>query len=123
MPTIKFEGGQGNRPATEFTFQAIDPLVSKGQQEALNPNIIVNRICDQLTNVCEANQAAKDLCDKTQTDIEALGTRDKSTADAFNTALGFDGAITNPDGGPAEAPAKAAGRRTRKIRRTTSFYA
>ena len=48
-PAIKFQGGLGGRPATEFTFQAIDPLVSKGQQEALNPAIIVNRVCDQLS--------------------------------------------------------------------------
>ncbi|KAG9774613.1 hypothetical protein ABEF93_003494 [Exophiala dermatitidis] len=106
VPTMKFEGGLGGRPATEFTFLPIDPLCAQGQQEALNPNIITNRICDQLTNVCEANDAAKSLCKDAQSQIQALGTRDKSTADTWNTLLGFQGAVTNPDGGPAEPPAK-----------------
>ncbi|ETI23838.1 hypothetical protein G647_05644 [Cladophialophora carrionii CBS 160.54] len=106
VPTMKFEGGLGGRPATEFTFLPIDPLVAQGQQEALNPNIITNRICDQLTNVCEANDAAKTLCKSVQAQILALGTRDKTTADTWNTALGFPGTVTNPDGGPAEPPAK-----------------
>ncbi|KIX09518.1 uncharacterized protein Z518_00598 [Rhinocladiella mackenziei CBS 650.93] len=106
VPTMKFEGGLGGRPATEFTFLPIDPLCAQGQQEALNPNIIANRICDQLTNVCEANDAAKSLCSDAQAQIEALGTRDKTTADTWNTLLGFEGAVTNPDGGPAEPPAR-----------------
>ncbi len=100
VPTIKFEAGLNGRKATEFTFQAIDPLVNKGQQEALNPNIITNRICDQLTNVCSANQAAKDACDAAKAQISALGTRDVATADTWNTALGFAGTDTNPDNAP-----------------------
>jgi len=59
VPTMKFEPGLDGRKVTEFTFQAIDGLINKGQEEALNPNIITNRICDQLTNVCNANAAAK----------------------------------------------------------------
>ncbi|KIW89676.1 uncharacterized protein Z519_09832 [Cladophialophora bantiana CBS 173.52] len=106
VPTMKFEGGLGGRPATEFTFLPIDPLCAQGQQEALNPNIITNRICDQLTNVCQANDAAKTLCRSVQAQIQALGTRDKSTADTWNANLGFAGTVTNPDGGPAEPPAK-----------------
>ncbi|KAK5223195.1 hypothetical protein LTR47_010371 [Exophiala xenobiotica] len=106
VPTMKFEGGLGGRPATEFTFLPIDPLCAQGQQEALNPNIITNRICDQLTNVCEANDAAKSLCRDAQAQIQALGTRDKSTADTWNTLLGFEGAVTNPDGGADSPPAK-----------------
>ncbi|KIW38314.1 uncharacterized protein PV06_09289 [Exophiala oligosperma] len=105
-PTMKFEGGLGGRPATEFTFLPIDPLVAQGQQEALNPNIITNRICDQLTNVCKANDAAKSLCRDAQAQIEALGTRDKTTADTWNTLLGFAGTVTNPDGGADSPPAK-----------------
>lgn len=31
-----------------------------------------------------------------------LGTHDKSTADTWNTLLGFGGALTNPDGGASE---------------------
>ncbi|KUJ08914.1 uncharacterized protein LY89DRAFT_629452 [Mollisia scopiformis] len=100
VPTMKFEAGLDGRATTAFTFQAIDPLVNKGQEEALNPSIITNRIHDQLTNVCGANQAAKDAAAAAQTMIAALGTRDNSTADAWNTALGFAGTNINPDNAP-----------------------
>ncbi|EFX05691.1 hypothetical protein CMQ_3760 [Grosmannia clavigera kw1407] len=100
VPTMKFEAGLNGRKDTESTFQAIDSLVNKGQQEALNPNIITNRICDQLTNVCNANQAAKDACAAAKTKISSLGTKDVTTADAWNTALGFAGTNTNPDNAP-----------------------
>jgi hypothetical protein len=99
-PTIKFEAGLDGRKDTEFTFQAQDPLVNKGQEEALNPNIITNRICDQLTNVCNANAAAKSACQAAKAQIAALGTKDASTADAWNTALGFAGTNINPDNAP-----------------------
>jgi hypothetical protein len=99
-PTIKFEAGLDGRSDTEFTFQAQDPLVNKGQEEALNPNIITNRICDQLTNVCNANDAAKTACTAAKAQISALGTKDATTADAWNTALGFAGTNTNPDNAP-----------------------
>ncbi|KAK1752946.1 hypothetical protein QBC47DRAFT_49969 [Echria macrotheca] len=88
-PSISFELGRPGRKATEGTFLPIDPLVAKGQQDALNPNIITNRVCDQLTNVCEANQAAKDLCLSAKALVQSLGTKDATTADAFNKALGF----------------------------------
>ncbi|PGH19681.1 hypothetical protein AJ80_03836 [Polytolypa hystricis UAMH7299] len=91
-PSIKFEGGVNGRPADEFTFLPIDSLVAEGQQEALNPNIITNRVCDQLINVCEANDAAVTLCESAKAEIEALGTRDQTTADTFNSLLGFGGA-------------------------------
>jgi hypothetical protein len=65
-------------------------------------DIITNRICDQLTTACEANEAAKQLCRDAQAKIRALGTRNKSTADTWNTLLGFGGALTNPDGGLTE---------------------
>jgi hypothetical protein len=97
---MKFEAGLDGRSDTEFTFQAIDPLVNKGQEEALNPNIITNRICDQLTNVCNANTAAKMACTAAKAQILALGTKDVTTADAWNTALGFAGTNTNPDNAP-----------------------
>ena len=99
-PTIKFEAGLDGRSDTEFTFQAQDPLVNKGQEEALNPNIITNRICDQLTNVCNANAAAKSACQAAKAQILALGTKDASTANAWNTALGFAGTNINPDNAP-----------------------
>jgi hypothetical protein len=107
-PTITFEGGQNGRPATEFTFQIADPLARGGQQEALNPNIITNALCNQLTNVCDANDAAKAACEDAKAQVQAAGTRDKSTADLFNSALGFAGAVTNPNGGPAEPAATGA---------------
>ncbi|PQE04274.1 hypothetical protein CJF31_00004215 [Rutstroemia sp. NJR-2017a BVV2] len=91
VPTMKFEAGLNGRSATESTFQAIDPLVNKGQQEALNPAIIMNRICDQLTNVCQANAAAK---------TSVAPNKDVSTADNWNTVLGFAGTNTNPDNAP-----------------------
>lgn len=99
VPTMKFEAGLNGRKETENTFQAIDPLVNKGQQEALNFNIITNRIKDQMTNVCGANQAAKDAVVAAAASISALA-RDATTADAWNTALGFAGANTNPDNAP-----------------------
>ena len=76
VPTMKFEAGLDGRAATESTFQAQDPLVNKGQEEALNPAIIANRIHDQLTNVCGANQAAKDATAAAQALIVGLGTRE-----------------------------------------------
>lgn len=88
-PTMDFQFGRAGRKATEGTFLPTDPLVAKGQQDALNPNIITNRICDQLTNVCEANQAAKDACQSAKAQIQSLGTKDATTATAFNQALGF----------------------------------
>jgi hypothetical protein len=100
VPTMKFEPGLDGRKDTEFTFQAIDPLVNKGQEEALNPNIITNRICDQLTNVCNANAAAKSACQAAKAQILALNTRNADTANTWNTVLGFAGTNLNPDGAP-----------------------
>ncbi|TLS22653.1 uncharacterized protein PpBr36_05740 [Pyricularia pennisetigena] len=88
-PTIDLKGGRGNRAATELTFLPTDALVAQGQQEALNPNIITNRVCDQLTNVCGANAAAKALCLEAKAKVQAAGTKDQSTVDLFNSALGF----------------------------------
>ncbi|KAH8901394.1 hypothetical protein GQ53DRAFT_5510 [Thozetella sp. PMI_491] len=100
VPTIKFEAGLNGRKDTENTFQAIDPLVNQGQQEALNPAIITNRIKDQLTNVCGANQAAKDAVVAAAAKVAALGVRDVTVADTWNTELGFAGTNTNPDNAP-----------------------
>lgn len=97
VPTMKFEPGLDGRKETEFTFQAQDPLVNKGQEEALNPAIIAKRICDQLTNVCDANDAAKSACDAA---IKALGGKVAQTADDWNTQLGFAGTNLNPDNAP-----------------------
>ena len=88
-PSMDFQLGREGRKADEGTFLPVDPVVAKGQQDALNPNIITNRICDQLGNVCNANDAAIDLCGQAQTLVEGLGTKDETTADAFNQALGL----------------------------------
>ncbi|KAI0449771.1 hypothetical protein F5B21DRAFT_508836 [Xylaria acuta] len=88
-PTMDFQLGRPGRKADEGTFLPTDPVVAEGQQDALNPSIIMNRICDQLTNVCDGNDAAVAACEAAQASTEALGTKDASTADAFNAALGF----------------------------------
>lgn len=85
---MDFQLGRPGRKATEGTFLPTDPVVAKGQQDALNPNIITNRICDQLTNVCGASAAGKSACLAAKTQIAALGTKDASTAAAWNAALG-----------------------------------
>lgn len=86
---MDFQLGRANRKATEGTFLPTDPVISAKQSDALNPNIITNRICDELTNVCGANAAAKALCKEAQATVQSLGTKDASTADAFNKALGL----------------------------------
>ncbi|KAF6799474.1 hypothetical protein CMUS01_15637 [Colletotrichum musicola] len=88
-PTMDFQLGRPGRKADQGTFLPTDPLVAKGQQDALNPGIIANRICDQLTNVCEANQAAKDQCQQAKAQLASAGTKDASAATLFNGALGF----------------------------------
>ncbi|KAI0595556.1 hypothetical protein F4775DRAFT_367341 [Biscogniauxia sp. FL1348] len=98
-PTVKFEESLNGRKAGEFTFQAQDPVVNKGQQEALNPNIIFNRICDQLRNVCGAADDAITACKAAQADLGS-GAKDATTADAWNSALGFAGTNINPDNAP-----------------------
>lgn len=106
IPTMDFVGGRNGRKATEFTFLPTDELVAKGQQEALNPNIITNRICDQLINVCEANKAAHDLCLDTKAEVLASGLRDASVVETWNAALGFAGAVPEAPAAPeADAPA------------------
>lgn len=59
----------------------------------------MNRICDQLTNVCEANAAAKTACLQAKADLGG-GPKNVTTADAWNTQLGFAGTNTNPDNAP-----------------------
>lgn len=92
-PTMDFQLGraQFNRKATEGTFFPTDStlVASTGQSDALNPNIITNFICNQLTNVCGANDAAKTACTSAKATVQSLGTKDQTTADAFNQALGF----------------------------------
>ena len=81
---------QFNRKATEGTFLPTDPVVAKGQQDALNPNIITNAICNNLINNCGVKQgdAGETACLSAKAVVAGLGTRDASTAAAWNAALG-----------------------------------
>ncbi|KXH38776.1 hypothetical protein CNYM01_03510 [Colletotrichum nymphaeae SA-01] len=88
-PTIDFQLGRAGRKADEGTFLPTDALVAQGQQDALNPNIIINRVCDQLTNVCEANDAAKTQCLDAKAQILASGDKSEAVATTFNGLLGF----------------------------------
>lgn len=92
-PTIDFQLGRAefNRKATEGTFFPTDPnlVASTGQSDALNPNIITNFVCNQLTNVCGANDVAKSTCASAKEAVSSLTAKDQTTADAFNQALGF----------------------------------
>jgi hypothetical protein len=88
-PAMDFKLGRPGRKATEGTFLPTDPVVAKGQQDALNPNIITNRICDQLGNVCGANDAGIALCESAKAVVAGLTTKDATTAAAFNKALGI----------------------------------
>jgi hypothetical protein len=87
---MDFQAGRAGRKATEFTFQATDTLIDTGQQDALNPAIIVNRICDQLTNVCGAAADAKAACLTAKAAVNPAN-KNHATADTFNAALGFQG--------------------------------
>lgn len=87
-PAIDFKTGRPGRKADEGTFLPTDPAVAKGQQDALNPNIITNRVCDQLGNVCGANDAAIAKCESAKALVAGLGTKDATTAAAFNKAVG-----------------------------------
>lgn len=92
-PTMDFQLGREafNRDADEGTFFPTDDslIANSGQADALNPNIITNFICDQLVNVCGANEAAQNQCSEAQALVAGLEDRDESTAEAFNEALGF----------------------------------
>ncbi|KAJ2894797.1 hypothetical protein MKZ38_007226 [Zalerion maritima] len=91
IPTMDLLGGRNNRPVDELTFAPNDALLVTLQPEALDPLIIINFLCDALTNFCDANQAAKDACEAAQDDFEAIEdlARDASTAQDWNAALGF----------------------------------
>jgi hypothetical protein len=75
----------------------------------------VNALCNQLTNVCEANDAAVSACEDAAAQVDA-NQRNKATADAFNAALGFAGAVTNPSGGPDDVAAARKMRRGLRVR-------
>ena len=55
--------------------------MKKGQQEPLIPDIVTNRICDQLTNVCNASFAVKIAWAAAKAQISTLGTEDAASAE------------------------------------------
>jgi hypothetical protein len=85
---MDFQAGRAGRKATEFTFQATDTLIATEQQDVLNPAIIMNRICDQLTNVCGAAADAKAACLTAKAAVNPTN-NNQATVDTFNAALGF----------------------------------
>jgi len=89
-PAMSFALGRPGRKATEGTFLPVDPTIAKGQEDALNPNIITNAICNQLINVCGVakGSAGETACLAAKATVAALTTKDATTADAFNSALG-----------------------------------
>lgn len=92
-PAMSFVGGRANRAADEFTFNSVDPRILGVQQEALNPNIITNRICDEVQNRCGANDAAVQACLDAKADLLAQdinAVKVAATATNWNAALGFE---------------------------------
>ncbi|CZR58827.1 uncharacterized protein PAC_08719 [Phialocephala subalpina] len=89
-PAMSFAFGRPGRKATEGTFLPADATIAAGQQDALNPNIITNAICNQLINVCGVAKASagETSCLAAKAVVAGLTTKDQTTADAFNSALG-----------------------------------
>ncbi|PMD66566.1 uncharacterized protein K444DRAFT_639688 [Hyaloscypha bicolor E] len=89
-PAMDFQFGRPGRKATEGTFLPVDPTVAKGQSDALNPNIITNAICNNLVNDCGVakDSEGETKCLAAKAVVAALTTKDATTADAFNNALG-----------------------------------
>ena len=87
---MSFAFGRPGRKATEGTFLPADATIAAGQQDALNPNIITNAICNQLINVCGVAKASagETSCLAAKAVVAGLTTKDQTTADAFNSALG-----------------------------------
>lgn len=105
-PAISFQFGRAGRKATEGTFEPVDPQLAKGQQDALNPNIITNAVCNGLINVCGVakGSAGETACLAAKATVAGLDTKDASTADAFNSALGVS-AVSQSAPGVNEAAA------------------
>jgi hypothetical protein len=93
-PAISFELGRPGRKATQGTFLPVDPTIAKGQEDALSPNIITNAVCNQLINICGVakGSAGETACLAAKATVQGLGTKDATTADAFNQALGVSAA-------------------------------
>ncbi|KAI3615043.1 hypothetical protein WG66_016971 [Moniliophthora roreri] len=85
-PEIDFAQGFDNRKETSF--QPAD-LNSYNHGSAQGIAIITRFICDTLTNKCNANQAAKDLCQQASAAADAAPPKTGAQADAFNAVFGI----------------------------------
>jgi hypothetical protein len=109
-PAITFAVGLDNRKETSF--EPTD-LKSFNHGSAQNIDIITKFMCDQLTNSCKANQAAKDLCTKAKAAADTGAAKTGVQADLFNAVFGVKtnfAAVQAIDdqGRPVGAPAAAA---------------
>ncbi|CAG8971992.1 hypothetical protein HYALB_00003330 [Hymenoscyphus albidus] len=89
-PSMDFQLGRPGRKPDQGTFLPTDPKIKGGQQDALAPGIIMSHICNMLKDNqrgCLASKAGQEKCDKVKADVTALGTRDQTTADAWNSGL------------------------------------
>ncbi|KAL1743196.1 hypothetical protein HDZ31DRAFT_41504 [Schizophyllum fasciatum] len=85
--TPEIEFGQGFDNRKETSFQPADKTsFDHGSAQAIG--IIAQFICDTLTNKCQANQAAKDLCTQAQTAANGGTPKTGGQADAFNAVFG-----------------------------------
>ncbi|KAL1744383.1 hypothetical protein HDZ31DRAFT_38732 [Schizophyllum fasciatum] len=85
-PQIEFAAGFDGR--RETSFQPADKAsFNHGSAQAIG--IISQFVCDQLTNSCKANQAAKDLCQTARSAADGKTAKTGAQADAFNAAFGI----------------------------------
>ncbi|KAL1729146.1 hypothetical protein EV714DRAFT_251787 [Schizophyllum commune] len=85
--TPEIEFGQGFDNRKETSFQPADKTsYDHGSAQAIG--IIAQFICDTLTNKCQANQAAKDLCKQAQDAANGGTAKTGGQADAFNAVFG-----------------------------------
>ncbi|KAI5894122.1 uncharacterized protein SCHCODRAFT_02623780 [Schizophyllum commune H4-8] len=86
VPQIEFAAGFDGR--RETSFQPTDKTsYSHGSAQAID--IISQFVCDQLTNSCKANQAAKDLCQTARSAADGKTAKTGAQADAFNAVFGI----------------------------------
>ncbi|KAL1693880.1 hypothetical protein GGG16DRAFT_48551 [Schizophyllum commune] len=86
VPQIEFAAGFDGR--RETSFQPTDKTsFNHGSAQAID--IISQFVCDQLTNSCKANQAAKDLCQTARSAADGKTAKTGAQADAFNAVFGI----------------------------------
>ena len=75
--------------AIRYTLQINNPPESFRKESAQNIDIVTQFMCDQLTNACKANQAAKDVCQQARAAASAATKGSGAQADAFNSIFGI----------------------------------